>query len=141
MAHFLAHFPHFWAKIIFPKSLVVTHNFVWVSNTMPKFRKKNQWSNSKKLSGRKSGQKKKLLQIKTNAKVVRKCLPNVPLVLQELCMSSSWVCKDMFRVERKVQCEFKSCVYWISKINVCLLDKSKFYFNDNRPCRTGPSLW
>ena len=30
------------------------HNFIWVSNTMPKFRK-NYWCNSKKLSGQTDG--------------------------------------------------------------------------------------
>ena len=37
---FLVHFPNFWGKKIFSgKSCSVTHNFIWVSSTMPKYRK------------------------------------------------------------------------------------------------------
>ena len=38
---FLVHLPNFWSKKDFSgKSIFVTHNFKWVSSTMPKFRKK-----------------------------------------------------------------------------------------------------
>ena len=43
----MIHFPHFWGK----KSSTVKHNFIRVSDTMPKFMK-NLSSNSKKTSGR-----------------------------------------------------------------------------------------
>ena len=37
---FLVHFPNFGGKKIFPgKSGSVTHNFIWVSSIIPKFRK------------------------------------------------------------------------------------------------------
>ena len=36
----MAHFPHSWGKKNFPgKSGTVTHNFIWVSSNIPKFRK------------------------------------------------------------------------------------------------------
>ena len=45
-----------WGQIFFSiKSGSVRHNFVWVSDTTPKFRI-NQWSNSKKTSGQTVGQ-------------------------------------------------------------------------------------
>ena len=38
---FLVPFPNFWSKNIFSTKLSsVTHKFIWVSNTMPKFGKK-----------------------------------------------------------------------------------------------------
>ena len=53
---FLVHFYKFWGKKFFSgKSSSVTHNFIWVSSTMPKFRK-NERYNSKKTPGQKDGQ-------------------------------------------------------------------------------------
>ena len=49
-------FSQFWGKKFFSgKSSSVTHNFIWVSSTMPKFRK-NERYNSKKTPGQKDGQ-------------------------------------------------------------------------------------
>ena len=55
---FWAHFPNFGSKKKFPrKSGSVMHNFTWDSSTMPKFRKKKQWHNSKKTPGQMEGWK------------------------------------------------------------------------------------
>ena len=49
LAHFLGLFSQFWGKTKFlPKSNSVTHNFIWVSSTMPNFRK-NLWYNFRKM--------------------------------------------------------------------------------------------
>ena len=56
---FLVHFPNFGGKKNFPEKPAVTHNFILVSSTMPKFGK-NQWYNPKKkvwADGRMEGQK------------------------------------------------------------------------------------
>ena len=56
--------PFLGQKIFYQKSNLFTHKSIWVSNTMPKFRKNfsNSNSNSKKTSGRKNGQKDLILQ-------------------------------------------------------------------------------
>ena len=57
LAHFGPFFSIFGAKNFFlRKSSSVTHNFIWISNTMSNFRK-NLWCNSKKISGEKDGWK------------------------------------------------------------------------------------
>ena len=35
---FLAHFPSFWGKKVFPRNRVTMHNFLRIPGTMPKFR-------------------------------------------------------------------------------------------------------
>ena len=54
---FSVHFPNFWGKFSSPENLAVTHNFIWVSSTMPKLPKlmiqfqENVW-----MEGQKEGQ-------------------------------------------------------------------------------------
>ena len=53
LGQFLVCFPPIFPPI--PKNLALSHNFIRVSNTMPKLRN-NQWSNSKKIHGQTDGQ-------------------------------------------------------------------------------------
>ena len=58
---FLAHFAPFFSilgqkKIFLRKFSSITDNFIWISSTMPNFRK-NFWCNSKKIPGQKDGWK------------------------------------------------------------------------------------
>ena len=57
---FLVHFPNFRSKKLFSgKSGSVTHNFIWISNTVPKSRKKLiiQFQENTRTDGRTEGQK------------------------------------------------------------------------------------
>ena len=56
LAHFWSISPFFCAKKIFLENPAVTHNFIGVSNAMPKLRK-NKWCISKKTPGQMEGEK------------------------------------------------------------------------------------